>query len=184
MSDSRVVSKRATKPKSIISKPIQTKITRAQIFEALENANVPLCNSRRNVKRGDKPLYGMQMGRIISFGEAGQPRKESRASKERPELKKLLFAFGKQQFPNFKFTSISVNKSYQMAKHKDKNNVGESWIIGVGPYKGGELAIWEEPDGKPILYDIRKGVKFNGALKWHEVKPFTGKRWSLVYYRL
>ena len=71
-----------------------------------------------------------------------------------------------------------------MAKHKDKNNVGESWIIGVGPYKGGELAIWEDPDGKPILHDIRKGVKFNGALKWHEVKPFTGKRWSLVYYRL
>ena len=167
-----------------VPKTVQKKITHAQIFDALEKADVPLCKSRNNVRRGDKPLYGMQMGIIKSFGELGQPKKESRASKERPELKKLLFAFGKQQFPNFKFTSISVNKSYQMAKHKDKNNVGESWIIGVGPYKGGELAIWEDPNGKPVLHDIRKGVKFNGALKWHEVKPFTGKRWSLVYYRL
>lgn len=173
-----------TKEEKDRSKEKEKILTHSDIFNALENANVPLCHSRKNVLRDGKPYYGMQMGKIIAFGLPEAPIQESNASKANPELKKLLFKFGKQQFPGFRFTSISVNKSYRMAKHKDKNNVGTSRIIGVGDYSGGELVIWDEDGNNPVAHDIRKGVAFNGAELWHEVRPFKGKRWSLVYYYL
>jgi len=88
--------------------------------------------------------------------------------------------------PDFKFSSIQFNKNYKMKKHVDKNNVGKSYIIGLGDYEGGELLVYfDGKDHPPTKIDIKnKFYTFNGNKYWHEIADFTGNRISLVYYNI
>ena len=45
------------------------------------------------------------------------------------------------------FLSAQVNSGVSLPVHKDKNNHGETWLIGLGDYMGGRLWI-ESPCGK------------------------------------
>ena len=60
---------------------------------------------------------------------------------DRPLLTQLLGRFGRQSVPGFPFTSIQVNKNYESAMHVDQNNLGDSYIVGVGDYKAGALYV-------------------------------------------
>ena len=69
-------------------------------------------------------------------------------------------------------------------KHIDGRNVGDSYIIALGDYSGGELIVYDEND-KPTYIDINhKFYKFNGSKYYHEVADFIGDRISLVFYIL
>jgi hypothetical protein len=85
----------------------------------------------------------------------------------------------------FKYTSIQYNKNNQCQKHLDKNNIGESMIVGLGDYTGGELIIYDEDGNNPVKHDIRyKPFKFNGSIYPHETAPFEGERYTLVFYSI
>ena len=60
------------------------------------------------------------------------------ATVSRPNITDLLVRYMKQAKPEFKFTSIQVNKNYLSALHVDSNNMGPSFIVGFGNYIGGE----------------------------------------------
>lgn len=97
------------------------------------------------------------------------------------EAKQLM----KEKDPKFKFTSIQFNKNNRTKKHKDGFNVGESYIIGLGDYTGGDLIVYDENGNNPKRYDIKnKWLKFNGSIFPHETAPFKGDRYTLVYYNL
>ena len=104
----------------------------------------------------------------------------SRNCWRRPYLYKLLLEFGEKYVP-FDFTSITVNQNYKCNPHYDKSNGGESFLVSFGFYEGGELEILEgESKGK---YDIRhKPILDDFSLILHQVLPFKGERYSLVYY--
>ena len=70
---------------------------------------------------------------------------------DRPSTTSLLCRFAQQELPGFEFSSIQVNKArwtapemevqvdlqkfledYKAAMHVDKNNLGPSYIIGLG----------------------------------------------------
>ncbi len=78
--------------------------------------------------------------------------------------------------PDFKYTTIQVNKNIQSPPHVDKNNVGDSYIIGLGEYTGGDLVI--EGEAHDIQYTF---LRFDGRLA-HWVTPFKGTRYSLVFF--
>jgi hypothetical protein len=85
----------------------------------------------------------------------------------------------------FKYTSIQYNKNNQCQKHLDKNNIGESMIVGLGDYTGGELIIYDQDGNNPVKHDIRyKPLKFNGSIYPHETAPFEGERYTLVFYSI
>jgi hypothetical protein len=87
--------------------------------------------------------------------------------------------------PDFKWTTIQYNWNQKSAKHKDKNNVGESYIIALGDYEGGRLKVWHNDNEEPEYVDIKnKFFKFNGAKLYHETEDFTGTRLSLVFFNL
>jgi len=101
----------------------------------------------------------------------------SKCSKEYPKVYKLIMDLIKRHDEDFVFTSVIVNKNNVCKKHKDKGNNGESYIVGIGDYEGGELVI------EDTEYNIKnKFIKFNGCEKYHYNKEFTGTRYSLVYY--
>lgn len=87
--------------------------------------------------------------------------------------------------PDFKWTTIQFNSNQKSKKHKDKNNIGESYIIGLGDYEGGRLKVWHNDNEEPEYVDIKnKFYKFDGAKKYHETEDFTGTRLSLVFFNL
>jgi len=97
------------------------------------------------------------------------------------ESKKLM----KMKDPTFKFTSIQFNKNHRAARHLDAKNMGISYIVGMGDYKGGELIIFDENEKNPVKHDIRnKFYTFNGSKYPHETAPFKGERYTLVFYSI
>jgi len=145
----------------------------APILDELRRRPLPI-NKYRNIA-GD--------GRSQAFGVVGRrclPPDYSRNCWQRPYLYKLLLDFGEKhvQIP---WTSITVNDNYKAAPHRDRGNVGESYLIGFGDYSGGELQIHEgDLSGshsvrhKPLVTDFSKVL--------HSVQQWEGQRYSLVFY--
>eukprot|EP00435_Cladocopium_sp_Y103_P027263 s983_g6.t1 len=144
---------------------------------------------RQNVKElnDTSKVLGMCLG-VTSHWTKGA--KISAATRWRPSTTSLLCRFAQQELPGFEFSSIQVNKDYKAAMHVDKNNLGPSYIIGLGDYSGGWL--WLD-DGSKLgrAKNIRsphgtrtsqnKWFKFDGR-KPHCVTPFSGRRYTLVFF--
>jgi hypothetical protein len=146
---------------------------------------------RKNVLDKDQVSYdGFILGQVHSWagkkpGKTGRCIVISRKT-ETPKYKiiwEMARKIMNEYDPDFKFTTIQFNKNHKMKKHLDKNNVGCSYIVGLGNYEGGELRIWNERDEDPKDIDIKnKFYKFNGYIHYHETQDFTGDRISLVFF--
>ena len=98
--------------------------------------------------------------------------------RKRPNLTKTLVNFAKAALPkDFHFTSIQVNKNYLSALHVDKNNLGPSYIVGVGDYEDGGL--WVQTMG--AVDCNHKWKNFDGNIP-HCTLPYTGTRYTLIYF--
>ena len=104
----------------------------------------------------------------------------SRNTWMRPRLWQLLQEWGAAHLPaGFTYDAIQVNVDFQSKAHKDKGNLGDSYIVGFGDYTGGELNVSE------AAHDIRhRGHLFNGAREWHWTSPWQGTRYSLVFFSI
>ena len=160
-------------------------MSKSQVLDILKNLDFPKNTSRQNIFRGKQQSYeGMVLGMVNARGLGKMMSKKTKMDKYKPlyeSSKKLM----KTRDPNFKFTSIQVNKNQRTAKHTDSRNVGESYIVGLGNYSGGEILIYDEDGKNPKKVDIKnKFVKFNGSKLPHETAPFKGQRYTLVYYKI
>ena len=146
----------------------------------------PLMNNRLNVlKKKDISYHNMSLG-LVFLRSKGHPLVLGSLSKQ-PRYAKVLqqgMNLINNYDPDFKCTSIQFNKNYQIVKHIDGRNVGDSYIIALGDYSGGELIVYDEND-KPTYIDINhKFYKFNGSKYYHEVADFIGDRISIVFFIL
>lgn len=170
------------------------------VLKVLRATDIPLNTTRKNVlPDGVDAVRGMLLGFYALAGNIGI----TDASKSRPWLVQLLSSFARKSHPDFEFTSIQVNKNYASRPHVDKNNLGESLIIGLGDYTDGDIWV-HDPEGVvpfelrediSCMYHYEAGVSYNGSWldihnKWihfngnrlHFTQPFTGDRFTLVYY--
>ena len=100
---------------------------------------------------------------------------------ENPYLKDVFKEFADLYFPSFKWSQIQLNKNFKCPKHIDSKNIGESVLCCFGDYEGGETFI--EKENETIIVDARnEPVIFNGALYYHGVNEYKGKRYSLVFF--
>lgn len=150
-----------------------------QAFQEIQKEleRLPIAMNKYRLKSGH--------GRSQAFGVVNRrclPVDYSRNCWMRPYLYKLLLDFG-QQYVDISFNAITVNQNYAAAPHRDKQNCGESFLVAFGDYTGGELEILEgELKGK---YNIcRTPIKTDFSKVLHQVLPFQGNRYSLVYYKL
>jgi len=103
---------------------------------------------------------------------------ESSKNKKYPELYEELKNAIKIIAPDFISDSITINHNLKCKRHKDGRNVGDSIIVGLGNYEGGELKVEDK------IYDInQKPLKFNGSKLYHETLDFKGDRWSIIWFR-
>jgi hypothetical protein len=83
----------------------------------------------------------------------------------------------KEHYPEY--TSIQFNKNYITKPHYDKNNRDNSYIVGLGNYNAGNLIL------NSYKHNIRyKPLVFNGKTYLHSTEPFTGSRYSIVFFNL
>lgn len=122
-------------------------------------------------------------GRSQAFGVVNRrslPPDYSRQSWRRPYLYKLLLDFGKKHVA-IPWNAITVNDNYQASAHRDKGNVGESFLVAFGNYQGGCLTLHEgDLKGSHAVRHTPLITDFGATL--HSVEPWTGHRCSLVFY--
>lgn len=110
-----------------------------------------------------------------------------------PQIYKELQSLMHKYDPSFKYTHITLNYNLRCKRHTDGGNAGPSYIAAFGAFQGGQLIVGNEFDqkiGHPLVQTNRdkyldlksKFVKFNGKTQPHETAPFTGDRYTLVYY--
>jgi hypothetical protein len=105
---------------------------------------------------------------------------ESAFNRQYPALHNALKDLMRAADPSFVYDAVQLNKCYRCAPHMDKNNDGPSYIVGLGQYEGGALLLGHAR----TPFDIR-GVllKFDGSRTLHETAPFTGERYTAVFYK-
>ena len=102
-----------------------------------------------------------------------------------PILDFVFKEFQMLYFPEFEYSSVQLTKNFEIKRHIDSKNMGESVLVAFGDYKGGETVVEVGKGGDWVIDAREKPYKFNGSKYYHYVKPFTdGDRFSLVYYKL
>ena len=145
-----------------------------ELMDHLSKTNIPINKYRKGVGDGRSQCYGMVRKRSMAPDLSRQSWMDAR-------LHHLLMRFARLHVP-IPFTSIQVNDSYKCAAHKDKHNAGDSYIVGFGPYTGGELVLKIPEDRE---YNIRhRPILFNGSEIEHWTKDFVGRRWTIVFHTL
>ena len=105
----------------------------------------------------------------------------SNYSKKYPYMMSMFKKFINSHYPDFKFRSVYVNKNTVCKEHLDSKNVGESLLVGFGPYTAGRTTLYI--DDKPKSFHIKtNSLLFNGSKIFHKSEPFKGTRHSLVFF--
>ena len=90
----------------------------------------------------------------------------------------------KEYDPTFTYTSIQFSKCVKTPKHRDRNNIGNSVIVGFGDYTGGSLIIYDE-QGNEHAHDIyHKPLVFNANQQYHRTEDFTGMRYTITFFTI
>jgi len=144
----------------------------ADIIQELERLPIPINKYRPSSGDGRSQAFGVVNRRCL-------PPDFSRQCWKRSYLYKLLLDYGREHVP-IPFTSVTVNQNYKADAHRDKGNVGESFLVAFGDYTGGELEIHEGP--LKGLHDVRTPITTDFSKVLHSVKDIQGTRYSLVYY--
>jgi len=147
----------------------------ALILAELQRQGLPINKFRKKVGLGKSNAFGLVNRRCLVSDY-------SRYCWLRPYLYKLLLDFGAKFVP-FPFTSITVNESFDAGPHKDRGNVGNSFLVAFGDFTGGDLQILDGDlsgnhcvNRTPLITDF--------TTQTHRVLPWEGNRYSLVYYNL
>jgi len=178
--DRDITKREAKKPKDISRDQacLDGPISYERMFEILESIGFPW-QTRKNIS--DEDVLGFNLG--VTDGRAKHGIVVGNAVLEREVLADVLGRFIRQHKPDFKYTSIQVNKNVRCNLHVDGNNLGASYIIGVGDYgpvyiDGG--SVWVQDRGALDCHN--KWVEFDGNIPHSTICPYKGTRYTLVYY--
>jgi len=161
------------------------------LYNYVDNLKLHRVNNRANINGGIKPLsniYGTTKWGYVKTKNSivhKEPCPEggfyTKLRTENPEYEEIFREFTNLYIPDFSYNQIVINKNFEVKPHKDASNVGVSYIIGLGEYEGGELVIDKETCRREVNIK-NKFYSFNGSEITHWVKPFSGDRYSLVFY--
>lgn len=143
------------------------------LIQLLQQKPLEINRFRKASGVGRSQCYGIVKQRTSTYHG-------SRQNYARMDIFKELLRIAPMILPtDFSFDGIQVNENYQTAEHKDSGNRDESAIIGFGDYSGGDLIV----EDAPVSIKHRL-IFFNGSLYRHSTAPYTGSRYSLVFFKV
>jgi len=145
------------------------------MFEQLEKMIIEYpwkVNKHSKTTKMRKGQYSLNVGMTCHWAKKNKPMLPSVCMRNN---KHQIYDECARLFPEHEFDCVMINKNFQCPAHRDKNNIGNSIIVGLGSYQGGDLVV----DGKHhcILYSP---LVFNGHEQEHWVDDFTGDRYTVV----
>jgi len=144
-----------------------------EILQELQRQPLEINEYRVKVGSGRSQTFGVVSRRSLCP-------EYSRQNWKRPKLYYHLLEFAKK-YVDISWNAITVNDNYRAGPHYDRGNEGPSVLFAFGPYTGGELVLHEGPLAGE--YDVRHNAfQTDFSVVLHSVKPFFGKRYSLVFY--
>jgi len=171
-----------------------------ELTKELQNLRFNKSNGRRQSigrtasERNERPRYYFVSGLIRNYKgiwceETKTNVKQIQVSRatyypKNQRVIQLAEEFMAKYDPEFEYTSIQFNKNICTEKHKDRNNIGESYIVSLGSFTGGELRVYHGED----TYDIdihEKPYKFDAGNVYHETCQWTGgDRYSITWFKI
>ena len=120
--------------------------TKEDAYKKLMEIQWKVSKDRRNVlPEGVEPIEAMCQG--MSWDYTNKKAGLSLLSGKRPILNRFMASFSEDIGDlGFCFTGIQLNRNYSAAVHVDANNIGDSYIIGLGSYTGCKLWM-QDPNG-------------------------------------
>lgn len=139
---------------------------------------------------GRWPATSPARSRVVRCGEGGtfsvgrvRPGQRAPAGNETfPALTEAVFALEEAICPRGRepSTMVAINFNAMFSPHTDSgagSGQSKSLIVGLGSYEGGELAV------EGIVHEIQyKPLEFDGWRQRHWTFPYTGERFSLVWF--
>ena len=157
------------------------------IYEELESITLPLSYRKggKFQQQGHRVRTGacsQKQARQACFGYTNYQGKKRLSSYtiKYPHIMELFEEFIDSHCPEFDFNSVYVNKNVKCNKHVDSKNVGESLLVGIGNYTGGETVLYTDRQRKFDIQD--NSLIFNGSEIEHKSLPFKRTRYSLVFF--
>ena len=143
------------------------------MMEILESISMPYNQTRLGFPKFRGYILGTCKGR---FGRSKEGL--SRMTKKYPNQWESIKEWAYENVPHdVEWNCIQVNKNLVCPVHKDKNNVGNSFIVSFGDYEGCNLVV------EGVEHDIRKGLVFDGYTQEHYNTPLiSGTKYSLVFF--
>jgi len=146
-----------------------------ELLRELRRKPITVNNYRIKTGEGRSQAFGIVNKRCL-------PPDLSRQCFMRPYLYHLLCEYADRYVP-IDWDACTVNMNFKCQKHRDRGNVGLSYIVAFGNYWDGDLLL-HEPDlsgsfdieHNPLIFDANKTL--------HSVSEFSGERYSLVFYKL
>jgi hypothetical protein len=83
---------------------------------------------------------------------------------------------------DLEYSSAQVNRWSASAKHRDRNNLGPSLILGLGDYKWGELLVKRENGAGDFKIDIQWKICAFSGFRVHASMEFESNRWTIVLF--
>ena len=159
---------------------------RALLLDELHKVKIPKIKGKIN-SPGRGCVIGY-IGRTTVFGYGMRTFKgygDFVTNARYPELFKLLVEYGNLVVPkDWTYQTITVNHNVEAKKHKDSKNCGDSIIIGIGNFTGGDIKVWNTDDVTAYDYNLHDvPLMFNGATHYHQTMPFEGERYTFIFYR-
>jgi hypothetical protein len=162
-------------------------VTKSEMLKLLQATEFPKNTGRTNVlKKGQLYSHSMVLGKVRKLYSSCNGKICLVNSRHNAKNKGLLLAAKsllRAHAPTYRAQAVTFNKNHAAAKHTDNYNSPPSYIIGLGNYKGGELVFTDKTSPHYGTHSIKnKFLKFDGSTE-HYVKPFTGERYTMVFYR-
>ena len=144
------------------------------MLEILETISMPYNQERLGFPKFRGYILGTSRGR---FGRSKEGL--SRMTKKYPNQWESIKEWAYENVPHdVEWNCIQVNKNLVCPVHKDKNNVGKSFIVSFGDYEGCNLVV------EGVEHDIRTGLVFDGYTQEHYNTPLiSGTKYSLVFFK-
>jgi hypothetical protein len=156
--------------------PLLNPVCFERIIQELERRPLEVNNYRAKAGAGRSQAFGVVKKRCL-------PPDYSRQCWRRPYLYKLLLDFGRAYVTDISWNAITVNQNYSAGPHYDKGNEGPSYLVSFGHHENGNLTVWKEDLSGSIVVK-HQPVIGDFSVTLHSVQPWTGTRYSLVYYKL
>ena len=153
------------------------------IFEELEMITLPTTFQNTGGQGHSKRIGALDQkgARHTSWGITlyQGKKKVSRYTNLHPHMLPLFDKFIQHHMPDFKYTSVYVNRNVRAKAHYDKVNINESLIVGCGNYTGGDLVV------EGSHFNIKdNSVIFNASEMLHSNDAWEGIRYSLVFFSI